>query len=77
MTAQIIRTLDEITSLDPDTLLVTHGLVAALPLEIMWHLDSPPESVLSRDDVLPAVVVATGEQVRAARQALENTDATD
>lgn len=68
---KIIRTRDELAALDPDTMLATRGLVSALPLEILWHLDSPPESVLSHDDLLPAVVIATGEQVRDARQALE------
>lgn len=71
---RIIRTREELAALDPDTVLATRGLVSSLPLEILWHLDSPPESVLSHDDLLPAVVVATGDQTRAARQALEATD---
>ena len=71
---QIIRTVDELAALDPSTLLATRGLVAALPLEILWLLDSPPESVLSHDDLLPAVVVATGNQSRAAQQALAEAD---
>ena len=71
---QIIRTVEELAALDPSTLLATRGLVAALPLEILWLLDSPPESVLSHDDLLPAVVVATGNQSRAARQALAEAD---
>ena len=71
---QIIRTVEELAALDPSTLLATRGLVAALPLEILWLLDSPPESVLSHDDLLPAVVVATGNQSRAAQQALAEAD---
>ena len=67
---QIIRTREELEALDPDTLLTTRGMVSSLPLEILWHLDSPPESVLYPSDLLPAVVVATGNQSRAAMQAL-------
>lgn len=77
MTPQIIRTREELAALDPGTLLTTRGIVLSLPLEILWHLDSPPESVLSHDDLLPAVVIVTGDQARAARQALEVLDATD
>ena len=71
---QIIRTREELEALDPDTLLTTRGMVSSLPLEILWHLDSPPESVLYPSDLLPAVVVATGNQSRAAQQALAEAD---
>lgn len=71
---KIIRTREELAALDPDTLLTTRGLVSSLPLGILWHLDSPPESVLYTGDLLPAVVVATGDQTRAARQALKEEE---
>ena len=73
MKPQIIRTRDELAALDPDTLLLpayqfTNGwrscnqkcvfrAEAAYRLDLTFHG--------------PVVVIATGEQVRAARQALE------
>ena len=70
---RIIRTREELAALDPDTLLIpayqfTNGwescnqkcvfrAVAAYRLDLTFHG--------------PAVVIATGEQARAARQALE------
>ena len=74
MNHQVVRTREELAALDPDTLLTTRGLVSSLPREILWHLDSPPESVLYTGDLLPAVVVATGDQTRAARQALKEEE---
>ena len=67
MTPQIIRTVDELEALDPkaavllSTGLVTHAAGARV------HVNVRP--------LLPAVVVATGAQVRAARKALQ--EATD
>lgn len=58
MTPRIIRTVDELDDLDPDTLLRT-----------VERMDSA-FFVLPVD--LPAVVLATGEHVRAARKALED-----
>lgn len=56
MTPQIIRTVEELEALDPDTLVMSRkGYLA--------HAE---------DNIrIPAVVIATGEQVRAAQQALE------
>lgn len=51
---QIIRTDDELMSLDPDSIV----------LDCTGHL-------MTRRDRLPAVVVATGERVRACRDAVE------
>ena len=77
MTPQIIRTLAELEALDPDTLV-------AIP-EYFGDCDRPRLAgwvrtfyPLGEDSpVFPAVVVATGDQVRAARQAQEAADAVD
>lgn len=58
MTYQIIRTAEDLDSCDSDDVLVTWGAQRAQPwLEVF-------------EDDLPAVVLATGGQVRAARKAL-------
>lgn len=54
LTPTIIRTVEELEALDPDSLV----------LDRTGHL-------MTNRDRLPAVVVATAEQVRAAREALE------
>ena len=66
---QIIRTVDELKALDPDTALTLYTWEGAT----IWNA-----SYFQRrfeDDgyilELPAVVIATGEQVRYAREALE------
>ena len=77
MTTRIIRNRYELAALDPDTLLRgryegdywQHHVADLKYRDVMWR----PWVV----DALPAVVIATGEQVRAARQALESADATD
>lgn len=64
---QIIRTVEELEALDPDTVVwpaqhygpYTVGTIAPDPFNTYW---TPP---------LPAVVVAPADQVRAAREALE------
>lgn len=61
---QIIRTREELANLDPDTVLITGG-----PSD-PWAVDEI-NTASDTDWFLPAVVVATGDQVRAARQALE------
>lgn len=71
MTPQIIRTVEELEALDPDTLL--RGRYEGND----WHqhvYDLQYHDGTWRPDVecaFPAVVIATGEQVRAARQALK------
>ena len=62
-TPQIIRTVEELAALDPDTLI----------LEGVGYLASVKMSKINGDyeSYLPAVVVATGEQVRAALEALK------
>ena len=64
---RIIRTVEELEALDPDTVVwparhygpYTVGTIAPDPFYPHW---TPP---------LPAVVIASAEQVRAARKALE------
>lgn len=72
MTPQIIRTRDELATLDPDTLLSWtgnggEGGLARSVEYIRWAYHGE----YADDWPIPAVVVATGDQVRAARQALE------
>ena len=70
MTPQIIRTREQLAALDPDTMLATreapdHAFTAEGPQYIA------AQGRRVGRGWLPAVVIATGEQVRAARQALE------
>lgn len=71
MTPQIIRTREDLAALAPDTLL--RGRYEGDD----WHqhvYDMQYHDGTWRPDVeyaLPCVVIATGDQVRAARQALE------
>ena len=67
--AQIIRTRDELAAADPDTLLFSTFDTVAFPAE-------EAQKRMARGrwigiGWIPAVVIATGDQVRAARQALE------
>lgn len=67
---KIIRTRNELAALDPDTVLMTTDLFD--PLTPVWDwLDGKGNPARGTENGLPAVVIATGEQVRAARQALE------
>lgn len=66
---QIIRTREELDALDPDTVVTDGILTVAAGLAALYA----QIGMLS----LPAVVIATGDTARAARQALEDTDATD
>lgn len=66
---QIIRTTEELEALDPDTLLMNTDLVD--PLTLVWYwLDGGGNPARGSEADLPAVVVATGDQVREAQQAL-------
>ena len=69
MTTQIIRTVDELAALDPSTVLMNTDLIDPLTLAWYW-LDGEGNPARGAEDDLPAVVIATGEQVRAAQQAL-------
>lgn len=78
MKPRIIRTREELAALDPDTL-VTDALprhddfpspmIAALPAPVAYRLNLTWSG--------PVVVIAAGDQVRAARQAMEAADAVD
>ena len=63
---RIIRTVKELEALDTDTVVLAKGqdlCDVRIVLEERRHFGWEPD--------LPVVVVATGEQVRAAREALE------
>lgn len=61
---QIIRTIEELEALDPDTVIETlDGARVSVSLARRWS-----------DLHIPAVVLATGEDRRAARKALGATD---
>lgn len=67
---QIIRTRDELAALDPDTVLMNTDLFD--PLTPVWDwLDGEGNPARGTESGLPAVIIATGKQARAARQALE------
>ena len=75
---KIIRTREELTSLDPDTLLYGRyeGYDSHLNVADLQYLSGNWRPEVER--ALPAVVIATGDTVRAARQALkEAADAVD
>lgn len=69
MTPQIIRTREELGALDPSTVLMNTDLVDPLTLAWYW-LDGEGNPARGAEADLPAVVIATGEQTRAAQQAL-------
>ena len=77
MTARIIRTREELAALDPDTLVAIPRYYGDCdkPRLAGWVRTFYPLGKSS--PVFPAVVIATGDTVRAARQALEDVDATD
>lgn len=62
---RVIRTTDELTALDPDTVLLGEESILLTAADCVENSGFP----LYDNDRL--VVVATGEQVRAARQALK------
>lgn len=69
---RVIRTREELAALDPDTLVTDR-----IPAHDAWpgcQVVAFPAPAAHRLDLTwqgPMVVIATGEQVRAARQALE------
>ena len=70
MTPQIIRTREELAALDPDAVLMNTDLVDPLTLAWYW-LDGEGNPARGAEDDLPAVVIATGDETRAAMQALK------
>ena len=69
---QIVRTFEEILALSPDTVMIDSDNEAVMPHDYIGP-DGEAIGMFTRD--LPAVVVASGEQVRAARRALEKEQA--
>lgn len=65
-TPTIIRTVEELEALDPDTVLMIEGAEA-----MTWEPRDLIRFKLQGGSPFPAVVVTTAEQVRAAREALE------
>ena len=65
---QIIRTQEELEALDPDT--CTLDLFGDFDFAKAW-IDESGKMFVGHVDFLPAVVFATGTQVRAAREAME------
>lgn len=68
---QIIRTREELAALDPDTLVAMNPITKGHATSYVWSADTA-----LRVDLLwhaPLAIIATGEQVRAARRALEDT----
>lgn len=64
-----ITTADELATLDPDTVLMNTDRVDPLTQVRDW-LDGNGNPVRGAELDLPAVVIATGDQARAARRAL-------
>lgn len=73
MKPRIIRTREDLEALDPDTVLIC-------PVETQYSFAAEePQELLARGRKigtgwLPAVVIATGDQVRAARRALKEKE---
>ena len=65
---QIIRTVEELEALDPDT--CTLDKYGDFDFAKAW-IDENGKMFVGHVDFLPAVVFATGDQVRAAREAME------
>ena len=73
MKPRIIRTRDELAALDRMTVLMHAD--DGDPLTLGWHWFDNDGSLSDESaEDLPAVVVATGDQVRAARQALKEEE---
>lgn len=64
---QIIRTVEELEALDPDTLVGTHREIVSTTFGAGYIL----AAAYLGDLTFPMVVVASGDQVRAAREAME------
>lgn len=72
---KIIRTREELAALDPDTIVtnrIPHPDGVPFPIIQAWHAPVAHRLDLPWGD--PLVVIATGDQVRAARQALEDAN---
>jgi|GEM_PF-1925308 len=65
---QVIRTVEGLEALDPETVLIIDGGIVDTANGIIHRIQFP---TFGRPPILPAAVVATAAQVRAARKALE------
>ena len=65
---QVIRTVEELEALDPDT--CTLDKFGDFDFAKAW-IDENGKMFVGHVDFLPAVVIASGKQVRAAREAME------
>lgn len=68
---RVIRTPEELEALDPDTLMGSYGEASSTTFSAKCILATDYLEFL----MFPIVVVATGEQVRAVREALEQGNA--
>lgn len=66
---QIIRTREELAALDPDTLVAMNPITKGHATAYVWSADTALRVNLPWH--APLAIIATGEQVRAARRALE------
>lgn len=70
MTPQIIRTVEELEALDPDTQLTRWWVGHRDPIVMTWS-DWMGDWGIDGDGIFPLAVIASGDQVRRARKALE------
>ena len=68
---QIIRTVEELEALDPDTLLIRSAQDWADPQIPMLATEWASDWEIEPDGIFPLATIATADQVRAARKALE------
>lgn len=69
--ARIIRTVEELKALDPDTMLIRSAQDWADPQIPMLATEWASDWEIDPDRIFPLAIIAPGEQVRAARRALE------
>ena len=65
---QVIRTLEELEALDPDTVVISAENGAS------YYVKNLTERHTKTFLYVPAVIIATGAQVRAAREAMEESN---
>ena len=70
-TPTIIRTVEELEALDPDTLLIRSAQDWADPQIPMLATEWASDWEIEPDRIFPLAIIAPGEQVRAAHKALE------
>ena len=68
---RIIRTVEELEAEDPDTMLIRSAQDWADPQIPMLATEWASDWEIEPDGIFPLAIIAPGEQVRAARKALE------